>query len=104
LFQLLIAKIWELYPQMCVGFSRGKPMTLPEDILLKRRLATAADMTGKAQPRDARQHEHEDRAHQDASLYDDTSPHEDTSSHEDTWVTNFIGRLAGLVRNVGGRK
>jgi hypothetical protein len=93
---------------MCVGFSRGKPMMLPEHVLLKRRLAAAADETGKAHRRDAREHQdraHEDTSrHEDISLYEDTSPHEDISSREDTWVTNFIGRLAGLVRNIGGRK
>jgi hypothetical protein len=29
---------------------------------------------------------------------------EDTSRQEDGWVSNFMGRLAALVRDVGGRE
>jgi hypothetical protein len=29
---------------------------------------------------------------------------EDTSRQEDGWVSNFMGRLAALVRDIGGRE
>jgi hypothetical protein len=29
---------------------------------------------------------------------------EDTPRQEDSWVNSFMGRLAALVRNVGGRE
>jgi hypothetical protein len=32
-------------------------------------------------------------------------PHEpDTAKHEDSWVRDFIGRFAGAVRNIGGKR
>jgi hypothetical protein len=63
-------------------------MTLPEHILIKRRLQIP-DKIRRPQRFDAREPE-------------DTSLHRDT--HEDSWVTNFITRLAGLVHNIGGEK
>jgi hypothetical protein len=45
----------------------------------------------------------------DGRGHDDTHPHQDAVSHQDAsdqdaWVANFIGRLTGLVRHIGGRK
>jgi hypothetical protein len=40
------------------------------------------------------------RLKEDRSANDDTR-NEDTCN-EDTWVTGFVGRLAALIRNVGG--
>ncbi len=33
----------------------------------------------------------------------DALPRQD-ESHQDAWVTNFIGRLTGLMRHIGGKK
>jgi hypothetical protein len=54
-------------------------MTLPEQNSSKRRLQILDDET-----RDA--------------------PRFNERAHEDTWVKNFMARLAGLVREIGGRK
>lgn len=27
-----------------------------------------------------------------------------TPEHKDTWVTDFIGRLARVIRNIGGKR
>jgi len=53
-------------------------MTLPEPHSPRRRLQILDDETRDVQLFNARQ-------------------------HEDAWVTNFIARLAGLVRKVGGK-
>jgi hypothetical protein len=42
----------------------------------------------------------EDRSANDDAHSEDTR-NEDTCN-EDTWVTGFVGRLAALIRNVGG--
>jgi hypothetical protein len=44
------------------------------------------------------------RASEAASLPQDARQDEHQDEHQDPWVTNFIGRLAGLVRDVGGKK
>ena len=64
-------------------------MTLPEHILIKRRLQIPDEKIRRPQRFDAREPE-------------DTWLHRDT--HEDSWVTNFVTRLAGLVRNIGSGK
>jgi hypothetical protein len=53
-------------------------MTLPEKHSSKRRLQILDDET-----RDA--------------------PRFNARAHEDTWVKNFLARLAGLVRRIGGK-
>jgi hypothetical protein len=83
-------------------------MRLPEQVLPKRRRQIFYDETGYAQYFGASRRE-------GASLRDeDTAPREDEhqdahedaheDANEDTWVTNFMARLAGLVRFTGGRK
>jgi len=42
------------------------------------------------------------RAPGDTSAPRNDQVHEDTSRPEDSWVISFMGRLAALVRNVGG--
>jgi hypothetical protein len=37
------------------------------------------------------------------SVQDDTQMKEAKSANEDTWVTGFVGRLAALIRDVGGK-
>jgi hypothetical protein len=64
-------------------------MTLPEHIVIKRRLQIPDHSTRRPQRFDTPEHEY-------ASLHE--------NPHEDSWVANFITRLAGLVRNIGGPK
>jgi hypothetical protein len=40
------------------------------------------------------------RLKEDRSANDDA--HSEDTRNEDTWVTGFVGRLAALIRNVGG--
>jgi hypothetical protein len=44
------------------------------------------------------------RAPGDASASGNGRVQEDTSRQEDGWVSNFMGRLAALVRDIGGRE
>lgn len=83
-------------------------MTLPEHRLLQRRLATS---TGNANGRNTLEQEdaslRQAGPHQDSSLQDTSRQdnlHDDPALHEDSWVTNFVARLAGLVRHIGGGK
>jgi hypothetical protein len=64
-------------------------MTLPEHALPKRRRQILDDETGATR-------------RLNASKHPDTSAHEDTL-HQDTWARNFVDRLAGLVRKIGGK-
>jgi hypothetical protein len=65
-------------------------MTRPEQAPLKRRRQILDDETTGA--------------HRfDASKRPDTSAHRD-ASHQDTWARNFVNRLAGLIRKIGGEK
>jgi hypothetical protein len=70
-------------------------MTQPEQALLKRRRQILDDETGDA-PRF------------DPSKLEDTWAQKGWAQkdwvHEDAWVRNFIGRLNGLVRNIGGKR
>jgi hypothetical protein len=73
-------------------------MTQPKQASPKRRPQIPDQDRGQADRADVRGHKDEDsqRGNEDASSRQDV--------HQDVWVTNFIGRLAGLVRNIGGRK
>ena len=44
------------------------------------------------------------RAPGDTSASGNGRVRQDTSRKEDGWVSNFMGRLAALVRDVGGRE
>jgi hypothetical protein len=53
------------------------------------------------------------REHKDAPPHQDAPAHQDALDQDaldqdaldqDAWVSNFIGRLAGLVRHIGGKK
>jgi hypothetical protein len=79
-------------------------MTLPEKVFLKR---------PHQEPTREENLRREPASRKNTSLHEVTSSHQDTShqaashqdaSHQDTWVTNFIARLAGLVRQIGGKK
>jgi hypothetical protein len=89
-------------------------MTQPKHALPQHRPQTPDDGIGQA-PRVGV------RGHDDTNLHrsdEDTSSHQDAlnrdaldqdalhqdASHQDAWVTNFIGRLSGLVRHIGGKK
>jgi hypothetical protein len=77
-----------------VDVKEGTDMTLPEHTSPKRRRQILDDETG---------------AHRfDASAHENTWPHEelapDASAHEDVWVRSFMTRLAGLIRNLDGKK
>jgi len=69
-------------------------MTLPEHALLRRRRQILDDET-------------QDAHRFNASEPPDTSGHQDTlhqdTWHPDTWTRNFVDRLAGLVRKIGGK-
>ena len=67
-------------------------MTQPRQVLPKRRPQSGDDEVAKGQYIDTRRHD-------DANLQQDAL-HQDVL-HQDAWVTNFIGRLAGLVRHIG---
>jgi hypothetical protein len=61
-------------------------MTLPEQALLRNRRQILDDETGAA-------HRFNGGARQDV-------PHQEPI-HEDNWVSSFVDRLAGLIRNIG---
>jgi hypothetical protein len=65
-------------------------MTLPEHALRKRRRQILDDETGEARRFDASEHRDSYALHQDPL-------------HQDTWVRNFVDRLAGLLRKIGGK-
>jgi hypothetical protein len=67
-------------------------MTQPRQVLPKRRPQRGDDEVAQAQHFDARRHD-------DANLQQDALRQD--VLHQDAWVTNFIGRLAGLVRHIG---
>jgi hypothetical protein len=73
-------------------------MMQPKQASPKRRLKFRIRIAGKPIASMCAGHQDEDpqRGNEDASSRQDV--------HQDVWVTNFIGRLAGLVRNIGGRK
>lgn len=102
MFQLLIVPSMELYPQVCVGWEKEPNMTLPEHVLLKRRLQILDDTTRDERRSDERAIQSEDTS-EDALKNMSENTSEDTSS-EDSWVKNFMGRLAGLVRHLDHRK
>jgi hypothetical protein len=85
----MIAATVELYPRLRVGSSKGIDMTLPEHILLKRRLQPPDDKIRQARRCNARG--------PDDTLHTDTP-------REDGWVGHFMDRLAGLIRHIGGKK
>jgi hypothetical protein len=62
-------------------------MTLPEQTLLRRRRQILDDETGAA-------HRLSEGTRQDTVLED--------ANHGDRWVSSFVDRLAGLIRNIGG--
>ena len=73
-------------------------MTLPEHLLLKRRLQILDDTT-----RDAHRSgtlEPDGRAPASGDTFEDSSQ----DSSQDSWVKNFMSRLAGLVRHLDSRK
>jgi hypothetical protein len=81
-------------------------MTQPKHALPKRRPQILDDVTGQTNRADARAHKAVN-PHQDASLHGDATQKDALAQdalHQDAWITNFIGRLAGLVRNTGGKK
>jgi hypothetical protein len=71
---------------------KGINMTQPRQVLPKRRPQTGDDEVAQTQHFDTRRHD-------DANLQQDAL-HQDVL-HQDAWVTNFIGRLTGLVRHIG---
>jgi hypothetical protein len=73
-------------------------MTQPKQASPKRGPPTPDRETGQA--RRAKLGE-DSRPHQ-APAQDD--PPQRDASHQDMWLTGFIGRLAGLVRNIGDKK
>jgi hypothetical protein len=81
----------ELYPRVRVGL-REAHMTLPERALPRRRRQILSDQTGASERPDTPGNNI--LAHQDP-------PHQDPP-YQDTWAGNFVDRLAGLVRKIGG--
>jgi hypothetical protein len=95
-------------------------MTQPKHALPQRRPQTPDDGIGRAPRVGVRGHDdtnlhqradedtssHQDALNQDA--VDQDAPDQDAlhqdALHQDAWVTNFIGRLSGLVRHIGGKK
>jgi hypothetical protein len=74
-------------------------MTLPEPILPARRLQERTrDENLRREPASRKN----TSLHEATSLKQDALHHD--TSYQDTWVTNFITRLAGLVRHIGGKK
>jgi hypothetical protein len=59
-------------------------MTLPEQVLPKRRLQILDDET------------------RDGNGFNAHAP-EDSRAREDTWANNFVARLAALIRNIGNK-
>jgi hypothetical protein len=95
-------------------------MTQPKHALPRRRPPIADDGIGQTPRAGVREHgdtnphqradqdksSHRDAQHQDAMDQDERNQdalHQD-ALHQDAWVTNFIGRLTGLVRHIGGKK
>jgi hypothetical protein len=80
-------------------------MTQPKHALPRRRPEIQDDGIGKAPRVGVREH---DDARLDQQANEDTSSRPDAlhqdALHQDAWVTNFIGRLAGLVRHIGGKR
>jgi hypothetical protein len=68
-------------------------MTLPEQALLRRRRQILSDRTGANERPDTPGNNIP--ARQDA-------PDQDPP-YQDTWAGNFVERLAGLVRKIGGK-
>jgi hypothetical protein len=83
-------------------------MTLPEQALLRRRRQILDNETGPSQRFNAGGHPdtsiREGTLHRDALRHDPW--HQDTwypdARHQDNWARNFVDRLAGLVRKIGG--
>jgi hypothetical protein len=59
-------------------------MTLPEQVLLKRRLQIRDDETRDGDGFDAR-------------------AHDDGRACEDSWVNHFVARLTALIRDIGNK-
>ncbi len=59
-------------------------MTLPEQVLPKRRPQILDDETRDGDGFNAH-------------------AHDDSRAREDTWVNNFVARLAALIRNIGNK-
>jgi hypothetical protein len=81
-------------------------MTQPKQASPKRRPQIPDQDRGQANRVDVRgqQDEYPQRGNEDASFRQDVHQDAPEDVHQDVWVTNFIGRLAGLVRNIGGKK
>jgi hypothetical protein len=81
-------------------------MTQPKQASPKRRPQIPDQDRGQADRVDGRGHQDEDsrRGNEDASSRQDVQQDAPEDVHQDVWLTNFIGRLAGLVRNIGGKK
>jgi hypothetical protein len=84
-------------------------MNQSRQALPRRRLQTLTEESGQAPRFDVRKHEGADhqQVNEDARLPE--HPHPDSldagkDRYQDAWVTNFIGRLAALVRNIGDKK
>jgi hypothetical protein len=87
LFQLKIVSAPELYPKSPVGFREEEPkMALPNPHIQARRRQILDDQTGGTPYVNARECE--------GTWADGDSG--------DAWVKNFVGRLAALVRDIGG--
>jgi hypothetical protein len=69
-------------------------MTLPEHALPKRRRQILDDETGA----------HRFSAGTHENIWPHQDPAQDASAHQDRWVRSFMTRLAGLVRNLDGKK